>query len=231
MLLLKMPALEPIAPALAAKIVETNLAESNSTAADDDADQLNRKLSALIGPKATDAYIKLTAAGYKPIFEASPALDVPMVLSNVNLHWSPVHNAYYSQGPIGVAHFGRNNINAQMTGVLELRRGVEGDEFSLYLEASPDVWYYFDLKAGELGVVSSQLDFNDEITAKSKNVKSKDMTLVNIGTEEKDMFVNRFDDFYQPALKKAKLVKTAKKKAAPSQTEQKKKKAEPTEGF
>jgi hypothetical protein len=232
MLLLKMPALEPIMQPLVAKIVETNLEEQNSTAADDDPEQLNRKLSALIGPKATDAYLKLTAGGYKPLFEASPLLDVPMVLSNVNLHWSPQHTAYYSQGPIGVAHFGRNNVNAQMDGVLEIRRGVEGDEFSLYLQASPDIWYYFDYKAGELGVVSSQLDFNDEITAKSKNVKSKDMTLVSIGTEEKDMFVNRFDDFYQPALKKAKLVKAAaKKKAATSPAPEKKKKVEPTEGF
>jgi ribosomal 50S subunit-recycling heat shock protein len=232
MLLLKMPAFEPIAQPMAAKIVETNLEEQNSTAADDDAEQLNQKLSALIGSKATDAYAKLTAAGYKPLFEASPALDVPMVLSNVNLHWSPAHQAYYSQGPIGVAHFGRNNINAQMDGVLEIRRGVEGDEFSLFLQASPDVWYYIDYKLGELGVVSSMVDFNDQITAKSKNVKSKDMTLVSIGTEEKDMFVNRFDDFYQPAIKKAKLVKsTAKKKPVSTPAEQKKKKEEPTEGF
>jgi hypothetical protein len=231
MLLMKMPALEPIAQPMVAKIVETNLEEQNSTAADDDADQLNQKLSALIGSKATDAYIKLTAGGYKPLFDASPALDVPMVLSNVNLRWSAPHNAYYSQGPIGVAHFGRNNVNAQMDGVLEIRRGVEGDEFSLYLQASPDIWYYIDYKAGELGVVSSQVDFNDQITAKSKNVKSKDMTLVGIGTEEKDLFVNRFDDFYQPALKKAKLVKAAKKKTVSAPAEEKKKKVEPTEGF
>ncbi|MCE6990717.1 hypothetical protein [Dyadobacter sp. CY323] len=232
MLLMKLPALEPISQPLVAKIVETNLEEQNSTAADDDFEQLNNKLSALIGSKATDAYAKLTAAGYKPLFEASPALDVPMVLSNVNLHWSAAHQAYYSQGPIGVAHFGRNNVNAQMEGVLEIRRGVEGDEFSLYLQASPDIWYYFDLKQGELGVVSSQVDFNDQITAKSKNVKSKDMSLVSIGPEEKDMFVNRFDDFYQPAIKKAKLVKaTTKKKAVTTPAAEKKKKVEPTEGF
>ena len=100
----------------------------------------------------------------------------------------------------------------------------------MYLQASPDVWYYFDYKLGELGVVSSQVDFNDQITAKSKNVKSKDMSLVSIGSEEKDAFVNRFDDFYQPAIKKAKLAaKTAKKKVVPA--EAKKKKVEPTEGF
>ncbi|KAA6441421.1 hypothetical protein FEM33_02605 [Dyadobacter flavalbus] len=229
MLLMKLPALEPIAQPLAAKIVETNLEEQNSTAADDDAEQLNRKLSALIGPQATDAYIKLTAAGYKPLFEASPTLDVPMLLSNVDLHWSAAHGAYYSQGPIGVANLGRNNINAQMDGVLEIRRTVDGDEFSLFLQASPDIWYFFDYKLGELGVVSSQVDFNDQITAKSKNVKSKDMTLIGLGTEEKDLFVNRFDDFYQPALKKAKLVKAAKKKTVTP--EEKKKKAEQTEGF
>lgn len=232
MLLFKLPGLDPITQPLAAKLVETNLEEQNSTAAEDDFERSMAKLSALIGPKATDAYAKLTAAGYKPLFDASPVLDVAMVLSNVDLHWSAAHQAYYSQGPIGVAHFGRNNVNAQMEGVLEVRRGVEGDEFSLFLQASPDVWYYIDLKQGELGVVSSQIDFNDQITAKSKNVKSKDMSLVVIGPEEKDMFVNRFDDFYQPAVKKAKLVKTAPKKKSPAAAaEEKKKKVEPTEGF
>lgn len=229
MLLMKLSALEPVLPQLAAKIVETNLEEQNSTAADDDAEQLNRKLSALIGSKAVDAYVKLSAAGYKPLFDASPALDVPLVISSVDLHWSPVHNAYFSQGPIGVSNFGKNNINAQMDGVLEIRRSELGDEFSLFLQASPDVWYYFDLKEKELGVVSSQVDFNDLVTSKGANVKSKDMTLVSLGVEEKDLFVNRFDDFYQPAVKKAKLTKTVKKKVVPA--EEKKKKEEKADGF
>lgn len=229
MLLFKLPALEPIMQPLTAKIVETNLEEQNSTAADEDPDNLNRKLGALIGSKGVDAYVKLTAAGYKPIYEASPLLDVPMVLSNVDLKWSPAHASYFSQGPIGVSHFGKNNVNAQMEGVLEIRRSLEGDEFSLYLQASPDVWYFFDYKQKELGVVSSQLDFNDNLSVKAKAVRSKEMSLVPIGAEEKDMFVNRFDDFYRPAAKKAKLVKTEKKKVAP--VEQKKKKEEQAEGF
>ncbi|WP_439582241.1 hypothetical protein [Dyadobacter bucti] len=230
LLLLKLPALDPILPPLAAKIIEINLEEQNSTSADEDPDQLNQKISALIGPKATDNYIKLSAAGYKPLFDASPLLDAQLALSNVNLNWSASHGAYYSQGPIGVSHLGKSNINAQMEGVLEIRRSIDGDEFSLYLEASPDVWYFFDYKLNELGVVSSMVDFNDQITAKAKNVKSRDMSLIGLGTEEKDLFVNRFDDFYQPAIKKAKLAaKTAKKKVVPAA--QKKKKEEPTEGF
>lgn len=230
MLLMRLSALEPVLPQLAAKVIETNLEEQNSTAADDDAEQLNRKLSALIGSKAVDAYVKLSAAGYKPLYDASPVLDAPIVLSNVNMHWSPVHNAYFSQGAIGVSNFGKNNINAQMDGVLEIRRSDAGDEFSLYIQASPDIWYYFDYKDKELGVISSQVDFNDLVTAKGSNAKSKDMTMVSLGVEEKDMFVSRFDDFYQPALKKAKMAaKTAKKKAVVA--EEKKKKEEKTEGF
>lgn len=229
MLLFKLPALEPVMQPITAKIVETNLEEQNSTAADDDPDNLNRKLAALIGSKGVDAYVKLTAAGYKPIYDASPMLDVQMLLSNVDLRWSPVHAAYYSQGPIGVSNFGKNNVNAQMEGVLEIRRGIEGDEFSLYLEASPDVWYFFDYKQKELGVISSQIEFNDQIEVKARAVKSKEMSLIPIGVEEKDMFVNRFDDFYRPAAKKAKLVKTEKKKVPAA--EQKKKKEEQAEGF
>jgi len=229
LLLMKLSALEPVLPQLAAKIVETNLEEQNSTAADDDAENLNRKLSGLIGSKGVDAYLKLSAAGYKPLFDASPSLDAAIAISSVDLHWSPVHNAYFSQGPIGVSHFGKNNINAQMEGVLEIRRSELGDEFSMFIQASPDVWYYFDYKEKELGVVSSQMDFNDLVTSKGANSKSKDMSLVSIGVEEKDLFVSRFDDFYQPAVKKAKLTKTVKKKVIPA--EEKKKKEEKAEGF
>ena len=229
LLILKMASLEPLLQPLAAKIVEVNLEEQNSTAADDDAEQINGKLSALIGSKAVDAYVKLSAAGYKPLFDASPMLDAPIVLSNVNLHWSAAHGAYYSQGPIGVANFGKNNINAQMEGVMEIRKGVDGDEFSLFLQASPDIWYYFDFRQDELGVISSQIEFNDQIMTKSNSGKSK-MTLVSLGMEEKDLFVNRFDDFYQPAMKKAKLVKAAAKKKTPTAAA-KKKKEDQADGF
>ena len=121
-------------------------------------------------------------------------------------------------------------MNAQMEGILEIRRGIEGDEFSLYIQASPDVWYFLDYKQKELGVVSSQIEFNDQLQAKARSVRSKDMSLIPIGVEEKDLFVNRFDDFYRPAVKKAKLVKTEKKKVAPAE-QKKKKKEEQTEGF
>ncbi len=230
MLLLNVPVLTAITPDLATKIVQTNLDEQNSDPAEDDAARLNTKLTALIGQKAADEYVTKTAAGYKPLFEASQELAAPMVLSNVNLRWSDVHGAYFSMGKIGMSNLGRSDINAQMEGVLEIRRTDAGDEFGLYLELSPDVWYYLDYAQNQLGIVSSDVNFNDQILAKSKNAKSKDMELISLGFEEKAMFLDRFSDFYQPALKKAMVAKAA---AAKKEEKKKveKKKAEATEGF
>jgi hypothetical protein len=230
MLLLNVPVLTAITPDLATKIVQTNLDEQNSDPAEDDAARLNTKLAALIGQKAADEYVTKTAAGYKPLFEASSDLDAPLVLSNVNLRWSDVHGAYFSIGKIGMSNLGRSDINAQMEGVLEIRRTDTGDEFGLYLELSPDLWYYLDYAQNQLGIVSSDVNFNDQILAKSKNAKSKDMELISLGFEEKAMFLDRFSDFYQPALKKAMLAKAA---AAKKEIKKKveKKKAEAAEGF
>ncbi|TDB68965.1 hypothetical protein [Arundinibacter roseus] len=229
LLLLDLPALVPVTPEMATKIVQTNLDEQNSEAAEDDASRLTLKLAALIGQKAADEYLTKTAGEYKPLYEASNLLDVPLVISNLALRWSDVHSSYFSMGKIGVSNMGRSDINAQMDGMFELRKTDRGDEFSMYLEVSPDVWYYLDYSQKQLGLVSSEMDFNDQILAKSKNVKTKDMELIQLGFEEKAMFMDRFYDFYQPALKKARLVKAAEKKETKKKPE--KKKVEATEGF
>ncbi len=230
LLMLNLPALSPIATELAAKIVQTNLDEQNSDPAEDDQDRLISKLAAIIGQKAADEYLTKIAAGYRPLFEASPELDASMVLSNLNLRWSDVHGAYFSMGPIGMSNLGRNDINAQMEGQFELRRTDMGDEFSLYLELSPDVWFFMDYAQKQLGIVSSDVNFNDQIMAKSQNAKVKDGALIPLGFEEKNLFLDRFSDFYQPALKKARIAKAAAaKKDAKKKAE--KKKVEASEGF
>ena len=230
MLLLNLPALTPISTELATKIVQTNLDEQNSDPAEEDQTRLIAKLAALIGQKPADDYLTKTAAGYKPLFDASPELDVPMVLSNLDLRWSDIHGAYFSLGKIGMSNLGRNDINAQMEGQFELRRTDAGDEFSMYLELSPDVWYYMDYARQQLGVISSDVNFNDQIMAKSQNAKIKGGELIPLGFEEKNLFLDRFSDFYQPALKKARIAKAAAaKKDAKKKAE--KKKAEATEGF
>lgn len=225
---LNLPALEPVQPELAAKIVETNLEEHNSDPAEDDLQRLFAKLEALIGVNETKVYADKLAAEYKPLSVASPSLDLPMVLSNVTLHWSQLHNAFYSSGLIGMANLGKHDINAQMEGMLEIRKTDQGDEFSLYLEVTPELWYFFDLAHNQLGVVSSSQDFNDLVVARSRTVRSRDMGLLPLGPEDKTLFVDRYYTTYQPDLPRKPREARKKTTGKPKQAT---KKAEESEGF
>ncbi|WP_037325742.1 hypothetical protein [Runella zeae] len=215
------PANKEIIAKAGEKIIQTNLDEQNSDPAEPEFERLGMKLSALIGRKATDSYIARTAAAYKPLFDASPKFNATLVLSNVNLRWSPAQNAFYSVGKIGVSNIGTADINAEMEGMIEIRKNARGDEVSIYLESSEDVWYYWDWQQEKLALVSSDQELNDFIMVKSKD--KKESTIIPIGYEERDMFVDRFNSLYRPKPKKPVVAKdtktspkTAPTKAAPA---------------
>ncbi|MFN4147143.1 MAG: hypothetical protein ACK4GN_15055 [Runella sp.] len=205
----------------AESMVQTNLDEQNSDPAEPDADRLVAKLAALIGRKPAEAYINRSAAAYKPLFDASPKFNATLVLSNVNLRWSAPQNAFYSVGKIGVSNLGNTDINAELEGMVEIRKNARGDEISVYLESSEDVWYYFDWQQGKLAMVTSIQEINDLIAVKSRDKKSGDNAILAIGYEERDMFVDRFNAVYRPKPKKPTLAKDTKAtpaKAAPGKT-------------
>ncbi|MEZ4903278.1 MAG: hypothetical protein R2822_16720 [Spirosomataceae bacterium] len=202
------PANKEIITKAAENIVQTNLDEQNSDAAEPNFERLGNKLTALIGRKATDGYIARTAAAYKPLFDASPKFNATLVLSNVNLRWSPVQNAFYSVGKIGVSNLGNTDINAEMDGMIEIRKNTRGDEISIYLESSESVWYYFDWQQGKLAIVSSEQETNDLIAVKSRD--KKESAILSIGFEERDLFMDRFNAMYRPKPKKPVLAKDTK---------------------
>ncbi|WP_147277182.1 hypothetical protein [Runella aurantiaca] len=221
LLSMSFPANREIITKAAENIVQTNLDEQNSDPAEPDFERLGAKLTALIGRKATDSYIARTAAAYKPLFDASPKFNASLVLSNVDLRWSAPQNAFYSVGKIGVSNLGNTDINAELEGMVEIRKNARGDEVSIYIESSEDVWYYFDWQQGKLAMVSSVQEVNDFITVKSRD--KKESTVLPIGLEERDMFVSRFMSMYRPRPKKPTLAKDTKAptkgtptKAAPS---------------
>jgi len=209
------PANREIITKAAENIVQTNLDEQNSDPAEPNFERLGAKLAALIGRKATDGYIARTAAAYKPLFDASPKFNATLVLSSVNLRWSPSQNAFYSVGKIGVSNLGNTDINAEMVGMIEIRKSTRGDEISIYLESSDDVWYYFDWQQDKLAMVSSTQEINDFIAIKSKD--KKETAVLAIGLEERDMFIDRFNSLYRPKPKKTTLAK-APVKGAPTKT-------------
>lgn len=213
------------------KIVKTNLDERNTDKeAEENRDRLLTKLAALYGTKASELYRDRSANEHVPLYQVFPKLNTTMVLSNLNLRWNEDQSAFYSVGRLGVANIGNTDVNAQMEGFLELRKTQAGDELTVYLEASPEVWYYLSYRENQLGVVSSDLELNNLIMAKaSKGAKGKEYTFTPVGEDEKMLFVERFTETYKPKPKVEK--KVAAKKEDPKKKPAEKKKEETKEGF
>ena len=235
------PVPEPLVKNIGDKIVKANLEEKNDEAADDDLNRLSDKLTPLIGQQAVDAYRLKAQNQHVSLNQASPKLNAMLVLSNVNLRWSTKYNTFYSTGQLGVSNMMATDINAQMDGFVEIRKTDNGDEVSIYVESSPEVWTFYDYKPGstpssqgQLAIITSEQEVNDQITA-TKNSSKASLDIVPATIDEKTLFVDRYLDQYKTKAKAApkpkpqpgqKIVKEEKKK-----DEKKKDKEAEKEGF
>jgi hypothetical protein len=236
------PVPDQINSLIADKLVKTNLEEKNDEAADDDLNRLSDKLLPLIGEQAVEAYRTKAQNQHVPLNQASPKLATMLVLANANLRWSDKYNAFYSTGQLGVSNIMATDINAQMDGFVEIRKTPNGDEASIYLESSPDVWAFYDYKPGntptalgQLAIVTSEQEINDRLLAGSKNSSKAALEVVAATADEKTIFVDRYLDQYKTKPKAVpkpkpqpgqKIVKEEKKKE-----EKKKDKEAEREGF
>lgn len=236
------PVPDPITALISDKIVKTNLEEKNDEAADDDLNRLSDKLVPLIGQQAVDAYRLKAQNQHVALSTASPKLNAMLVLANANLRWSTKYNTFYSVGKLGVSNMMATDVNAQMDGFVEIRKTGNGDEASIYLESSPDVWVFYDYKPastptglGQLAIVTSEQDINDRLLAGSKNAGKATIEVVAATADEKALFVDRYLDQYKTKTKPVpkpkpqpgqKVVKEEKKK-----DEKKKDKEAEKEGF
>ncbi len=204
------PVPEVISTSIATKLVSTNQEEQNTEAADDDLNRLSDKLLPLIGAKEVEAYRTKAQNQHVPLNQASPKLVAALVLANANLRWNDKFNAFYSTGQLGVSNMLATDINAQMDGFVEIRKSANGDEASIYLEASPDVWVFYDFKPGngpgsmsQLAIISSDQEINDKLLAGSKNSAKATIEVVPATVDEKTLFVDRYLDQYKTKAKPA----------------------------
>ncbi|HLL93566.1 MAG TPA: hypothetical protein VK404_01220, partial [Spirosoma sp.] len=198
------PVPEPINTAIAGKLVTANQEEKNDEAAEDDLNRLSDKLVPLIGQAAVDAYRLKAQNQHVALNTAAPMLNTMLVLANANLRWSSKFNSFYSTGRLGVSNVGVTDVNAQMDGFVEIRKTSNGDEATIYLESSPDVWAFYDYKPGDgpksigqLAIITSEQDINDRLVAGSRNRGKAQIAVVPATVDEKSMFVDRYLDQYK----------------------------------
>ncbi len=222
MLAFNFPVPDPITAAIGDLLIKTNLEEQNDDPADDDLNTLSDRMEVLIGRKPVDDYRAKAQNQHVSLAVASPVFNTALVLSDVNLRWSERHQAFYSVGRLGVSNLGPADVNARMNGLLEVRKTNNGDELSVYIEASPDVWVFYNYRAGsgagpQLAIVTSEQETNDRITAgpgaggksaAAPKVKSP-ISVVTASVDEKTLFIERYFDQFKLRPKPAPKPKPA----------------------
>lgn len=216
--------------AIAGQFVKYNINESiGPEPAEANNEILANKIGALLGDGSKAAFEAKLDLGAVSLPTVHPSLGASLVLSDVDWAWSTRFGAFYSIGRVGLANIGANDINAQYPGFVEIKKGADGtDEFHAYIEASDKVWVYFNYKANQLNVVSSDIEVNNLINSKTNSkAKPGEYIFANIDELEAKVFTDNFRANYKVPKKPApkKVVATT-----PKQVKKEEKKVE-EDGF
>ncbi len=123
-----------------------------------------------------------------------------ILLSDVNLEWTPETISFLSNGEIGIGSLGTYQVNKKVKGYLEIQHKRRGEEIYLYFEANPSIFYYFEYKRNILNVYSSDevlMDIikNKDINNRRNQEKGKPTFTYTMGTKSKMRhFLNRVED-------------------------------------
>jgi hypothetical protein len=197
-----MAVIETDVPSNAFDIMARNLQDviKNEGAAEGLGDQteLLYKIADIVGERLAKEYEQKSLQGYVSLGTLAP-LAKPIVISDVNLKWSPKQKAFFSEGNIGISNINKNDINGGFEGFMEVKRNEAGGSvFNLFIKASPESWYYFGFEDNRLLVHSSNTDFNTVISKKTNAGKAKVGEVAFIpGSEDETLaFINRFRKAY-----------------------------------
>lgn len=170
-----------------------------ASTANDPTDELLYKLANLIGNRDATRYRDNMLDDYRSLLSASKELDKSVAVSGVNMKWNAEYKAWHSTSKIGLSHAGRSDINAQLDGFMEFRRDeTNADVMNLFIQASPEVWYFISYHDKNLLMYSSNSDFNTLVESKSNLGKEKPGDLVFVVGEISETlgFINTFRKNY-----------------------------------
>jgi hypothetical protein len=153
------------------------------------------KLSNMVGDTPAKEYENGSLSDYIPMFATGAQLEKTIVISNVDLRWSPNQRSWYNTSKLGFSNILKNDINASIDGFIEIKKSdTGGDIIHLFLQVAPATWFYFGYNDGRLSMFSSNPDFNAMVTEHSNIGKTAfgEYTTV-IGDEvEVVKFINDF---------------------------------------
>jgi hypothetical protein len=93
-----------------------------------------------------------------------------LLISNLEMKYDKASRSFVSIGKIGIGAINKNEIYRQTSGNIQIKKQKGGDILNMYFEFDPQTWYFFSYYKGVMSVVSSNVEFNNDI----KNLKPKD---------------------------------------------------------
>jgi hypothetical protein len=92
----------------------------------------------------------------------------------------------------------KEDINKEMKGYVEIRKAPKGDMVNIYLEPTPNNWYFISYENNRLSVVTGSDEVNTIIAKKNKGeMPTRDKFFMVEGTAmEKAQFVQFFEEHY-----------------------------------
>lgn len=99
-------------------------------------------------------------------------LSRSLIFSDIKMIWDHNTRSFTSIGPLGVMIINGRQVNKYVNGKVEIIRRAQGDAFNIYIEPTPEQWFYFHYSAGVLHAVSSLDQFNAAITRLSDDRRS-----------------------------------------------------------
>jgi hypothetical protein len=170
----------------------------NPPPAEGDKTELLYKLAPIIGDRTVKDYEEKSFEEYIPIFALSGKLAKDLLLTNVDFKWSESNLAWYSTSKIGVSNVKGIDINSSLDGFIEMKKDISGDIVNIFIQATPDTWYFFNYENNSLITYSSDPLFNQIINDKTNVAKAKigEFVFSSGSLEETESFVNQFRSLY-----------------------------------
>lgn len=159
-----------------------------------DLDRLLPKLAEISGNQVAKRYEEEIFNDYIPLHTMHGSLTKTLNFTNIDLKWSSENNSWYSMGKIGLSNTGAIDINANLDGFIEIKKGLEGEFIKMFIQVSPTCWYYFFYENDRLIFYSSNREANGLIDKKSKATKAKigEFVFLTGDIQEVTTFVEEF---------------------------------------
>ncbi len=103
------------------------------------------------------------------IYKLPKSMEKGFIISGVQMEWDQTRRSWRSvNNKIGIMSIYDKQVNKEFFGYMEVVRKRSGNIVNIYFEVSPNDWYFYTFRQGQMEAISSDEDFNKILMEKTK---------------------------------------------------------------